>query len=574
VTDGLLPLAVVVPLAGASIAFLAGGRGATLVGLAGSVLTAALGLAIAALVILDGAQRHALGGWVPPLGIELRADGLSVAMLVTTAVVGLPVSLFAMGQARDRIATGDRPSDAGRESADAGHDRGSAPADHAVHPPAFWPRWLFLWGSLNALFLASDVFNVYITLELVTLAAVGLVLLSDEQAALVAGLRYLLVAFFGSVAYLLGVGLVYGATGTLAFEQVAEQLGDAPAVPAAAALMTVGLAVKSALLPFHAWLPPAHSRAPAPASAVLSGLVVMAGLYLLVRLWLGVFPETITIGATVVGIVGLAALAYGSVRAVLAPRLKLLLAWSTVAQVGLIVLAIPAGLAAMGAGAVDPLDPAAAAGVGSLAAGAGTGLTSAATMPLAVAGGSADAAAETRAGMALLAGAHALAKASLFLVAGLVASAVGHDRIRDLGAPWRRMPLATLAVVLAGASLLGVPGTGGEAGKHALADLARDGGAWWWSVAMDASALLTGAYLAVLGWALLAPVREASGGPSAGRSGGEAPVRDRQAPRRGPGGGAVPVGLQLIPLSLASLTLVAGWFSEPLLGLLATGLGS
>jgi multicomponent Na+:H+ antiporter subunit D len=624
-SDLLPPLVVVVPFAAAGLAFLAGGRISTAIGLAGSLGTGALALILALRVAVDGTQRHILGGWSPPLGIELAADPLSAAMILTTTVVGLPVSLFAMGSAA--TATGRRPGapgppggesrpvrgQAAGAGADAGHERGSAPGDHAVEPAAFWPRWLFLWGSLNALFLARDVFNVYITLELVTLAAVGLVLLSNERAALVAGLRYLLVAFFGSVAYLLGVGMVYGATGTLAFDQVAARLPEAPVVPAVAALMTAGLAVKSALLPFHAWLPPAHSRAPAPASAVLSGLVVMAGLYLLVRLWIEVFPAAIPGGAGILGVAGVAALAYGSVRAVMAPRLKLLLAWSTVAQVGLIVLAIPAGLAALEGLEAVRAGAAAAAGAaaGTAAAAGGIGAGAEGMSVMAAAGGI-GAAGDARAGMALLAGSHALAKASLFLVAGLVANTVGHDRLRELGAPWRRMPLASLAVVLAGASLLGIPGTGGEAGKHLLADLARDGGAWWWGAAIDGSSLLTATYLAVLAWAMAVPHRgpaasaargdhEAAGAGDAGASSASrgGPSADRGAPSRsgssagrggsstgrggsstgrggpstgrGAPGNAPSIPLQLIPLVLAALTLVAGWLAQPILHVLRSG---
>jgi multicomponent Na+:H+ antiporter subunit D len=531
VSEGLLGLAVIVPFVGATVAFLVPRRVATLAGLGGSVGAGAVVGALVLAVAAEGTVRTSLGGWTAPLGIELVADGLAAGMLLVTAMVGVPVSLFAMGSAAFErgLARATSPGAEDADDAEAGHERGSAPADHAVDPPAFWPRWLFLWASLNALFLSADVFNVYVTLELVTLSAVGLVLLSREQAALVAGLRYLLVAFLGSVAYLLGVAMLYGATGTLAFDQLAELLPDAaaPAAIAAIALLTVGLAVKSALLPFHAWLPPAHSRAPAPASAVLSGLVVMAGLYLLVRLWLAVAPNDVAPWSVVLAAAGIAALVYGSIRAVRAPRVKLLLAWSTVAQVGLIVLAVPAGFAV-----TSNLVPVAA---------------RATTEP--------GAPGEAWAGMALLAGSHALAKASLFLVAGLVVASVGHDRLGELGRPWRAMPLAMVAAGLAGASLLGLPGTGGEAGKHLLADLARDGGAGWLGLALDASTFLTATYLAVLAWHL-------AGGPRG---------RTREDGSSDRGARPVPWRLQAIPFGMASLAVVAGLATEPLLDFLRTG---
>jgi multicomponent Na+:H+ antiporter subunit D len=436
-------LLVAVPFAGALLVFLSGRAAATPLGVATSVLTASLAL-VAAWGAVDGTTLgYAVGGWQAPLGIELRADGFAVLMLVATAAVGLTVS----GHAVPYFAGGDGRPWPSRIS--------------------FWALWLALWASLNALLVAADSFNAYICLELVTLAAVALVTLTGGQLALASALRYLLAAFVGALMFLGGVALAYSLVGELSLSALAR-LPEGPATAATIALLTVGLSVKAALFPLHFWLPGAHSRAPVPASAVLSGLVVAAALYLLLRLWFELLPAHATgTWAPLLGAVAVAAMVMGSYRAVRARRLKLLLAHSTVAQVGLIVVALPIGLA--------------------------------------VSGLAAEPAHEARHGAALLLVSHGLAKAALFLGAGALMHAVGHDQLGRLGGTGRRLPLVLVAMAIASASLAGLPLTGGDAGKHLLADAATAGGQWWWWLALQLSTLLTLAYVGIILWRTLAP---------------------------------------------------------------------
>ena len=128
-----------------------------------------------------------------------------------------------------------------------------------------------MWGSLNLVFVSGDLFTLYVALELLTFAGVPLVCLDGRGETLRAALRYLLFALLGSVLYLLGAVLLYGAYGTLDIALLAARIRPEPATLAAAALMTTGLLAKTALFPLHIWLPPAHAGAPAAASAVLSG---------------------------------------------------------------------------------------------------------------------------------------------------------------------------------------------------------------------------------------------------------------------------------------------------------------
>jgi multicomponent Na+:H+ antiporter subunit D len=264
----LLVLAIVLPVAGALLSFALGGRHAERFAL--GLMPTGLGIAIAIAVLLWRSGKplvYVLGGFAPPLGIALRADGFSGVMLVTAAVVISAAGFFA----RANFAT----------------PRGMT---EARAPLAFWILLQAIWAALNIIFVGGDLFNLYVALELLTFAAVPLVCLDGRPETLAAALRYLLFALFGSVFYLLGAALLYGAYGTLDIVLLAGRIRAAPAVWVAAGLMTTGLLAKTALFPLHLWLPPAHANAPAAGSAVLSGLVVKASFFLIVRLWFYVLP--------------------------------------------------------------------------------------------------------------------------------------------------------------------------------------------------------------------------------------------------------------------------------------------
>ncbi|MFZ5658639.1 MAG: complex I subunit 5 family protein [Pseudomonadota bacterium] len=388
-------------------------------------------LAVAGLVwqvVQQGAQRYAVGGWGAPLGIELYADGLSALMLAMTAVVGAVVSLYAVPYF------------------------GGTRADAAPAGTWFWPLWLLLWTALNALYLSADAFNLYVTLELLGLSAMALVALAGGAAAVGAAMRYLLVGLLGSLAYLLGVALLYASYATLDLAALRAAVAAGPAAWTAMALMTAGLLLKTALFPLHFWLPPAHANAPTPVSALLSALVVKASFYLLLRLWFDVFaPLATPLAYQMLGALGAAAVLWGSLQAFLATRLKLLVAYSTVAQLGYLFLAFP------------------------LAQG--------------------GAAFTAWSGAVYLALAHACAKAALFLTAGNIAQSAGHDRIAELPGPSQHLPVTLFAFGLAGVSLMGLPPSGGFVAKWLLLNAALAGGQWWWAAVIVLGGLLAAAYI-------------------------------------------------------------------------------
>lgn len=436
---------VLLPLLGAAATFVAGPRAGRWIGpvVGLGVLLCSGGLA---LDLLDhGAQRHDIGRWGAPLGIALVADGLSAVMLLMTAVVGALTGLYAAGY----LAPGRS------------HDPDpAAAADH--HQRYFWPLWLFMWAALNALYLSGDLFNIYVTLELLGLSAVPLVALAGGRS-LAAAMRYLLVSMLGSLTWLFGVALVYGSSGVLDLDRLSRIITAGPAVATGVALMTGGMLMKTALFPLHFWLPPAHASAPAPVSALLSAVVVKATFYLVLRLWTQVFPAALApaAGQLLAGL-GAAAVLWGSVQALRQRRLKLLLAYSTVSQIGYFFL-------------VFALPPA-------------------------------EVRADAASTAVLFVLAHAFSKAALFLASGNILLALGHDDIDRLGGAGGRLPVTLFAFGVAGVNLMGLPPSGGFIAKWRMLTAATQAGAWGMVLVLTLGGLLAAAYLLrVLAPALMGP---------------------------------------------------------------------
>jgi multicomponent Na+:H+ antiporter subunit D len=423
----LLVLALALPVAGILLVLLAGGRYAR--GIALALLAAGIWVAaaIAAGVWRTGdALTYLSGGWAPPLGIKLRADGLSAAMLLMTSVVVFAAGLYAP------------------------REFGLPPGKPETRVSlSFWILLLSVWAAMNAVFLGNDFFNLYVALELVAFAGVPLVCLSGSPTTLAAALRYLLFALIGSALYLLGAVLLYGAYGTLDLGLLAVQVRPEPALWLAVALMTAGLAAKTALFPVYIWLPPAHSGAPPAASALLSALVVKGSFFLVVRLWFDVAPGIPgPMAGQILGAMGAGAIVLGGVVALRQARLKLMIAYSTVARLGYLFLIFPL-----------------------------------ATDANALAGGIFQTIS------------HAFAKAAMFMAAGFMAGAIGHDRIADLRGIGRALPVTVCAFGLAALSLVGVPPSGGFFAKWLLLSASFALGQWWWAVVILVGGLLAGGYM-------------------------------------------------------------------------------
>ena len=432
----LLVLSLVVPIAGALLAFVVGGRWVVRIALSTMPLGLAIAIAIAAeLRPAGGSLVYLLGGWSPPLGVALRADWLSAVMMVTTAVVISAIGLFAQPD----FASG---------------------ATETRRSFAFWILLLAVWGALNTVFLSGDLFTFYVSLELLVFVAVPLVALDGQAETLQAALRYLLFALLGSVFYLAGTGLLYGAYGTLDIGVLSGRIRAEPVTAVAVTLMTVGLMAKTALFPLYLWLPAAHAGAPAAASAVLSALVVKGSFFIIVRLWFFVMPGLAGVAAPqLLGALGAGAIVFGSLLALRQERLKLLVAYSTVAQLGYLFLVFPLALDAEAGRLID----------GSVLI---AGIVQAAS--------------------------HATAKAAMFMAAGMIYVALGHDRIAALGGVVRAAPLAALIFLLAGLALLGPPTSGVYLAKTLYLRAADGTHQWWWSITIEVGGILTSAYLVMI----------------------------------------------------------------------------
>jgi len=431
---------------------------------------------------------YVVGGWAPPLGIALRADGISAIMMLTASLIAAAAAGFAW---RDYGAQAE------------GKERRSA--------LVFLSSLLAIGSALNLLFTSADLFNLYVGLELLTFAAIPIVSLKGSAETLRAALRYLLFAVFGSMFYLLGIVLIYGAYGTLDIAMLAARVRPDGVTLLAAGLATAGLLAKTALFPFHLWLPPAHAGAPAAGSAILSALVVKGSLFLLVRLWFDAFPAIREPAAMqLLAALGAAAVILGSLSALAQARLKLLVAYSTVAQIGYMFFVFT----------LVPTAP----DESWIAATAWTG-----------------------GWMQVVA--HAFAKAAMFMAAGMVAEALGHDRIDDLAGLAKKLPLVALTFAVSGLSLMGIPPSGGFSAKWMLLMAALGQGHWFWAAVIIGGGVLAGAYVfRVIGKMMAEPPQGLAAKPVSG-------------------------GQQAVALGLAGIAVVLGLLPLEPIGLLQIGRG-
>ncbi len=417
---------ILIPLLGSLISIL-WSRYASFIAIISNLLALAASIIIVTQVYQSGPFSHELGSWQSGLGINLRADALSSILLLMSMIVISAVTFYASAYFTD-----------------------------PVKRARFWPLWLMLAVALNALLLSGDLFNLYVTLELLGLSAVGLTALSDNRAALQAAIRYLSIGLLGSLVFLAGVALIYMGHGTLDLVALSNKVEADPLSQVAFSLMTAGLLIKSALFPLHFWLPSAHASAPAPVSAALSALVVKVAVYILIRLWIDIFDLTLTpLSAMLLGTLGAIAVIWGSWQALQAQRLKLMAAYSTVAQIGYLFIFLP--------------------------------------IIISLPEGPAQDAAFTA--LLLMALTHGFAKSAFFLSAGVIQQYCGHDRIAELGGTARALPLTIFVIALSGVALIGLPPSGSFLGKWYLISSSFQAGQWWWVPVIAIGSILATAYV-------------------------------------------------------------------------------
>ncbi|SFR52981.1 complex I subunit 5 family protein [Thiomicrospira sp. ALE5] len=368
-----------------------------------------------------------LGGWERPLAIAWYLDDLAHLMLLLVGLVSLAIMAYAWFDTET--------------------------SDH------FWGLWLGGWGAMNALLLSSDLFNIYVTIELLGLVAVALVALSTKAGAAAAAMRYLIISLTGSMFFLLGVALIYGQYGRLDLIGLAEVVEHNWVTHLAWSIMLLGLLAKTAAWPLHGWLPLAHGRAPTAASALLSALVIKASFYLMWRFGVGPFAALSNeLIAMLLALLGTMAIFWGSWRAWKTPLLKELIAWSTVAQIGylLIGLAIlfnPQSILTVS----EQFNP-------SLL-------------------------------LFWLIAAHALTKAGLFLVAGNLILLTHSYQLKDQLAVLCNSPLTLWTLGLGSVALAGLPLTLGFIGKWWLIESSVALGQFWLLAPLILGGVFTLAYM-------------------------------------------------------------------------------
>ncbi|MFW6000027.1 MAG: proton-conducting transporter membrane subunit [Halorubrum sp.] len=315
-----MPLAVVVPIVAATLPLALGLRYDDVgwpIAAVGTTAVAGIAAAIAAEVLVNGSFDHALGGFLPPVGIELVADRLSVAVLLLVAAVSVATLAFA------RVAG----------------PRGNP----------FYSAYLMLVGGLVGMTLTGDLFNLFVFLEITGLTTYALIASDRSGASAYASLKYLVVGTVGASLYLLGVGYAFLATGTLNMLDLQAQIvaqagyGD-PLVRASYALIATGLALKVAIFPVHSWQPDAYQRAPDAVTTIVAALVSTTSAYALIRVTYTVFTVEFLAAnegiATALLVVSTVSIVAGSALAAMQSNLKRMFAYSSVAQFGMIGAAV------------------------------------------------------------------------------------------------------------------------------------------------------------------------------------------------------------------------------------------
>jgi multicomponent Na+:H+ antiporter subunit D len=423
------------------------------------------------------AVSYHLGGHAPPHGIELRVDALNAfVLLIVTGISAVVVS-------------------ASRKSL-------SEELSEKQHYLYFAATLLCMTGLLG-MTVTADAFNVFVFLEISSLSAYSLISMGRSRRALTAAYQYLVMGTLGGTFILLGIGLLYMATGSLNMADLAVRLQGMEAnrtVQTALAFLVLGASIKLALFPLHVWLPNAYAFAPAMVTALLAATATKVAFYVLVRFLFGVFGTDFAFDAMhldrVLMPLALAAMFSASIVAVFQRDLRRMLAFSSVAQIGYMVL----------------------------------GLSFASELGLA-------------GGIVHLFN-HAVVKSSLFLVMAAVAIGVGSTQIEDLRGIGRRMPWCMGAFVVGGLSLIGVPLTVGFVSKWILVRAALEAGLWPVAVLILLSSLLAVVYV----WRVVEVAWF------------EAPAEDAPQVRR------PPAGVVCAAWTLAAAALVFGVFTDATAG--------
>jgi multicomponent Na+:H+ antiporter subunit D len=377
-------------------------------------------------VITSGTIHYQLGGWAPPVGIEYVIDLLNGFVCLIIAFIGLMVGIYSIESITKEL-------------------------PNKIIP--FYSLFLLLVTGLMGMTITGDIFNFYVFLEISSLTAYALIAIGDRGDGVVASFNYLIMGTVAASFILLGIGYLYAVTGSLNMadmQSILPSMYDNKVVLAALAFFMVGFSIKVGLFPLHAWLPDAYTHAPSAASALIAGLMTKVGVYVMIRFMFSVFTPAFVIDITgmteILTWAAALAIIVGSVLAIAQSDIKRMLAYSSISQIGYILLGVGlANVIGMQGGLLHILN-------------------------------------------------HSLMKCALFLVAGAIFYRTGFRNLHQFQGLGKKMPVTTTVFLIAGLSMIGVPGTVGFTSKWYLVLGSINAGQWIFVAVILISSLLNIVY--------------------------------------------------------------------------------
>jgi len=415
----LLPIFIAVPLGAAFIMLIAAKINRKLTDIIANLSTLYLLGASIALYFINPSNKmlmYKLGGWAPPIGINLVLDGLSHFLLLTVSLIAFLATLYSISYMEKYTAK-----------------------------EKYYTLFMLMVAGMNGVILTGDFFNLFVFLEIAAVASYSLVAFGTESEELEASFKYMIMGTVASTFILLAIGIIYGLTGTLNMADVAASFPHTAkfAKVFIISLFLMGFGMKSALVPFHAWLPDAHPSAPAPISAMLSGVLIKAlGVYVIVRVLYNILGMSAQLSSALM-ILGVISMLVGVLLAIGQWDFKRLLAYHSISQIGYVMLGI--GLAT----------------------------------PLGIMGG-----------LFHLFN-HAIFKSLLFLNAGAVDYTIKTRELKEMGGLAKKMPITATTSLAASFSIAGIPPFNGFWSKLFIIIACIQVGKLWFALAAIVGSLLT-----------------------------------------------------------------------------------
>lgn len=379
-----------------------------------------------AATLSDGVISYAVGGWEPPWGIELRVDAANAFVLLAVTAISTLVLLYSKDSIEKEI----------------------EPSKHTL----FYTAHMLCLAGLSGILVTGDAFNLFVFLEISSLATYTLVSLASDRRCLTAAFRYLVMGTVGATFILIGVGMLYMKTGTLNMLDLVERIHayeSSRTINTGLAFIMVGVSIKLALFPLHMWLPAAYTHAPSAVSAFLASTATKVAVYVMIRFIFTIFGADHVFNEMSMGIIlmvlSIVAIFKGSYAATVQSNVKTVLAYSSVAQIGYMILGVSLfSVTGLMAGMIHIFN-------------------------------------------------HALMKGALFMAVGAVFYRMGSVDIKAFRGLGKQMPLTMAAFTIAGLSIIGVPLTVGFISKWYLVSAALEQNHW-----VIAALVLAGSLLAVI----------------------------------------------------------------------------